>query len=163
LAGLFSVFGKSVLQLVFLPLWRVQEANGLQQTIQTLAPTDAFSAYLKMSLMAGLIVSMPWVLLQVWNFVYLGLYPHERRFVKRCARIIKQWTDALALQSRGWRDSAQIAQRRIEVQEFHQAPAPLTVCLGPRYQDHQGHPGAFLEQAPLMPQTMFAEMPPVVT
>jgi Sec-independent protein secretion pathway component TatC len=81
-AGLALIFGRSILQLLFLPLWRVQIANDLQPNVQSLAPTDAFSAYLKMSLAAGLIVSMPWVLLQIWNFVHTGLYPHERRFVK---------------------------------------------------------------------------------
>ena len=42
-------------------------------------PTEAFVLYLKMSLLAGLIIAMPVVLLQVWLFVAPGLYAREKR------------------------------------------------------------------------------------
>jgi len=42
-------------------------------------PTEAFVLYLKMSLLAGLILAMPVVLLQVWLFVAPGLYAREKR------------------------------------------------------------------------------------
>ncbi len=74
--------GNGVLEIVFRPLWLVQRANGLQPNLQSLAPSDAFTAYLKMAVMVGLIVSMPWVLYQAWSFVAAGLYSHEKRFAK---------------------------------------------------------------------------------
>jgi sec-independent protein translocase protein TatC len=76
-------FGRQILILICRPLWTVQFANGLQPSLQALSPTAAFSAYLKIAFLAGLIVSMPWVLHQFWRFVAAGLYVHERRFVKR--------------------------------------------------------------------------------
>ena len=42
-------------------------------------PTEAFVLYLKMSLLAGFILAMPVVLLQVWLFVAPGLYAREKR------------------------------------------------------------------------------------
>jgi len=74
------VFGKDILALIFRPLWMVQAANGLQPSVQALSPTTAFSAYLKIAFFAGLILSMPWALYQIWKFVASGLYVRERRF-----------------------------------------------------------------------------------
>lgn len=75
-------FGKDILELIYRPLLRVQYANGLTPQLQVLAPTAAFTAYLKIGLLAGLILSAPWVLHQLWRFVAIGLYKHERRFVR---------------------------------------------------------------------------------
>ncbi|MHC4744601.1 MAG: twin-arginine translocase subunit TatC [Planctomycetota bacterium] len=49
--------------------------------LQTLAPTDGFVSYMKISLIAGLVISAPWVFYQLWMFVAAGLYPKERRYV----------------------------------------------------------------------------------
>jgi sec-independent protein translocase protein TatC len=77
------VFGKTVLAILFWPLFMVQRANGMQPRLQSLSPTDAFAAYFKMSLLAGLILAMPWVLHQAWRFVASGLYHRERQFAKK--------------------------------------------------------------------------------
>jgi len=75
-------FGREILEILFHPLWIVQQANGLQPNLQALAPTDAFSAYLKIALLSGLILAMPWVLHQLWGFIAAGLYRRERKFVR---------------------------------------------------------------------------------
>ena len=41
----------------------------------------AFFTLTKMSLLAAVLLSLPWVLYQAWAFVAPGLYAHERRFV----------------------------------------------------------------------------------
>ncbi len=81
--GVALLLGKSVLEIAFWPLFMVQRANGLQPRLQALSPTDAFTAYFKISLLVGLIVSMPWVLHQAWRFISTGLYPRERQFATR--------------------------------------------------------------------------------
>lgn len=75
------IFGQEILIIICAPLWRIQHANGLPPQLQVLSPTAAFTAYLKISMLAGLIISMPWMLHQLWSFVVSGLYAHERRFV----------------------------------------------------------------------------------
>ena len=50
--------------------------------LQVLAPAEAFIAYMKVSFIAGLILTCPWVFYQLWMFVAAGLYEHERRYVR---------------------------------------------------------------------------------
>lgn len=47
----------------------------------TLNVQEAFMTYIKVSMIAGLIVASPWVFYQIWLFVAAGLYPHERKYV----------------------------------------------------------------------------------
>jgi sec-independent protein translocase protein TatC len=47
----------------------------------SLAPAEAFMAYMKISLIAGLILTAPWVFYQIWMFIAAGLYPKERQYV----------------------------------------------------------------------------------
>jgi len=42
---------------------------------------EAFMTYLKVTLIAGLVLASPWVFYQMWMFVAAGLYPHERHYV----------------------------------------------------------------------------------
>jgi sec-independent protein translocase protein TatC len=49
---------------------------------KSLGTTEAFSVYIKASLLVGLLLGSPWIFFQIWNFVAAGLYPHERRYVQ---------------------------------------------------------------------------------
>jgi len=51
--------------------------------LRSLGPAEAFIAYMKISLISGLILTAPWVFYQIWAFVAAGLYPIERRYVYR--------------------------------------------------------------------------------
>ena len=48
--------------------------------IQYTEPTEAFVLYLKMALLAGVVLSAPVILWQLWLFVAPGLYSKEKRF-----------------------------------------------------------------------------------
>ncbi len=76
------VFAKRVLAFILQPLMVVLEAHGQRPETQALSPPDTFVMYLKMALLSGLILAMPWVLIQIWRFVGVGLYSHERRFLR---------------------------------------------------------------------------------
>ena len=76
------IYGREILEIIFRPLWMVQFNNGLQPNLQALAPTDAFTAYLKVSALSALIIAMPWVLRQGWKFISIGLYHREQKFVR---------------------------------------------------------------------------------
>lgn len=47
-----------------------------------IAPADPFIAFMKISLISGLIIASPWVFYQLWMFVAAGLYENERRYVR---------------------------------------------------------------------------------
>lgn len=55
--------------------------------LRTLAPAEAFSAHLNLSLAAGLLVASPVVFYQFWRFVSPGLYRSERRKAARAAAV----------------------------------------------------------------------------
>jgi sec-independent protein translocase protein TatC len=42
---------------------------------------EPFALYVKVSLYAALVVSVPFLLWQIWAFIAPGLYPHERKYV----------------------------------------------------------------------------------
>jgi sec-independent protein translocase protein TatC len=53
--------------------------------LQILGPAEGIISYIKIALIAGLIISSPWVFQQIWLFIAAGLYPHEKRFVHLAA------------------------------------------------------------------------------
>jgi sec-independent protein translocase protein TatC len=48
-------------------------------TLQAIAPTEIFFTYLKSSLLAGFVLSLPVVFWQLWAFVSPGLYASEKK------------------------------------------------------------------------------------
>ncbi len=60
------------------------ELRGLLKQSQqpvTLKVEEGFMTYLKLSGVAGLLLSSPWIFYQIWMFVAAGLYSHERKYV----------------------------------------------------------------------------------
>ena len=70
------IFGPKIIDFIKAPYTKLSE-----NPLVTLGPADAFIAYMKISLIAGLILTSPWVFYQLWMFVAAGLYPNERRYV----------------------------------------------------------------------------------
>jgi sec-independent protein translocase protein TatC len=62
------------------PIMDALQRHGLEQKLVYLNPTDPFNIYLKIGLMAGIFVSSPFILYQVWSFISPGLYRRERRY-----------------------------------------------------------------------------------
>jgi sec-independent protein translocase protein TatC len=58
-----------------------QKAFEQQQRPIVLTVQEGFMTWLKVSFVAGLVFSSPWVIYQLWLFVAAGLYPHERKYV----------------------------------------------------------------------------------
>ena len=61
-------------------LWR-KIADDPRTRLNSMSFQEPFSIYLKASLLAGAVLSSPWVFYQIWLFVAAGLYPRERRYV----------------------------------------------------------------------------------
>ena len=64
------------------PLVQALEATGQPTNLQVLSPTETIMVDLQISIWAAVVVSLPWILWQVWLFVSPGLYAHERRYAR---------------------------------------------------------------------------------
>ncbi|MCB1533096.1 MAG: twin-arginine translocase subunit TatC [Alphaproteobacteria bacterium] len=62
------------------PLASAMEDGGTQRLIYT-GLTEAFFTYLKVAFFAGIFLTFPILLLQIWQFIAPGLYKNERRAV----------------------------------------------------------------------------------
>ena len=53
----------------------------IQSVVKALNAQEVFMIWMKAGLVVGVVISSPYVFLQIWNFVAAGLYPHEKRYV----------------------------------------------------------------------------------
>ena len=81
MAVVMLFFGKQLIGVICVPLLLALHHNDQTPQVYAVTALVGFSVYLKVSLISGLILGMPWLLWHLWKFVSLGLYPHERRFV----------------------------------------------------------------------------------
>ena len=71
-------FINQIFEFVMAPMQRLLPAGG---TLVYTDPTEAFMLYIKIALIAGLLIASPAVFAQIWLFVAPGLYAHEKRLV----------------------------------------------------------------------------------
>jgi sec-independent protein translocase protein TatC len=62
------------------PIVQVLRSYGLPEKLVYLNPTEPFNLYLKISILAGLFLTSPYVLYQVWLFISPGLYRREKSY-----------------------------------------------------------------------------------
>src|ERR1700689_2557915 len=63
------------------PIKKALKDNGMSEKLVYLNPTEPFNLYLKIAALAGLFLTSPFVLYQVWMFISPGLYRNEKRYV----------------------------------------------------------------------------------
>jgi sec-independent protein translocase protein TatC len=63
------------------PMQGALRANHLDDKLYYTSPAGYFSLVISLGLYLGIVLAMPWVLYQIWQFVAPGLYKHERRGV----------------------------------------------------------------------------------
>src|ERR1700726_757554 len=63
------------------PIVKALKDNGMAERLVYLNPTEPFNLYLKIAALAGLVLTSPFVLYQVWMFILPGLYRKEKRYV----------------------------------------------------------------------------------
>jgi len=74
-------YSETIYQLMERPIITALEQNHLPTKLVYLNPTEPFNIYLKIGLIAGIFVSCPVVLYQVWMFISPGLYRKEKKYV----------------------------------------------------------------------------------
>ena len=73
-------FGKQILNFLLQPLFDALDEAGFGAA-QATGPLETFGAYVKVSLIASVIIGGPWILWQGWKFIGPGLYDREKRFI----------------------------------------------------------------------------------
>ncbi len=63
------------------PIVEVLRKNHMPEKLVYLNPTSPFNLYIKIAALAGLFLTSPFVLYQVWQFISPGLYRNEKRYV----------------------------------------------------------------------------------
>lgn len=58
-----------------------QGSNGSSRRLIYTGLTEAFSTYLKVAMFGGIILTVPFIMAQIWLFMSPGLYPSERKAV----------------------------------------------------------------------------------
>ena len=79
-AGVCWLYHKKLLELMQKPIADVLRLNHQPERLVYLNPVEPFNLYLKVSILAGLFVTSPYVLYQVWLFISPGLYRREKRY-----------------------------------------------------------------------------------
>jgi sec-independent protein translocase protein TatC len=74
--GIALTFTDRLMKLVRRPFDQAMPGQKLVFT----SPTEAFWVYMKVALIAGVVIAMPMILYQIWAFIAPGLYSHERRY-----------------------------------------------------------------------------------
>lgn len=75
---LFSL-APQLFEFLRLPLQKAAEQDLI--TLQLLSPLEMFITYLKLAVVAGIFVTSPWILVQLWLFISPGLYKQEKRWI----------------------------------------------------------------------------------
>ena len=89
-----------VVEIICQPLLYELNKNNIDATLYNQGVSSAFLVYLKVSLIGGLLIGVPWLFYQLWLFIAPGLLPPEKRFVRRLipfrsSRMIHRITPAI--------------------------------------------------------------------
>jgi sec-independent protein translocase protein TatC len=81
--GFFACWWKveKIYDIMQRPIMDALRNNGMAEKLVYLNPTEPFNLYLKIAALAGLFLTSPFVLYQVWMFISPGLYRNEKRYV----------------------------------------------------------------------------------
>jgi sec-independent protein translocase protein TatC len=76
--ALSFIFAERLLQFLLQPY---AASNPAGASLQTLRPTEGIETYFKVSLLSGIVLSMPIILYQFWQFIKPALSKQERRYI----------------------------------------------------------------------------------
>jgi len=78
--GISWWFHQQLFAIMQKPILDVLRQNGLPEKLVYLTPVEPFNLYLKIAALAGLFLTSPYVLYQVWLFISPGLYRREKKY-----------------------------------------------------------------------------------
>lgn len=69
-----------LLALIARPATLALQLHDMPATLLALNPVEALLIYVKVVLIAGVVLAGPYIIFQLWRFIAVGLYPHERKW-----------------------------------------------------------------------------------
>lgn len=82
-AGLCFLLGQRLINLFCAPLISELQKKNLSTQLYYGELGEPFMVYVKISLISAAVLSAPWMLFQLWQFVAAGLYPRERKYITK--------------------------------------------------------------------------------
>jgi len=76
---------KYLLELIARPVVMALRKHGQPDSFLATSPVEAILIYVKVVVFAGLVISAPYIILQIWNFIAVGLYGSEKKWVYKLA------------------------------------------------------------------------------
>ncbi len=80
-SALTFYYGMSITAWLYTPLAHAQRNAGIPVQTYTLTAMAGFTTYMKVAIIAAIVLAAPWLLYQIWQFIALGLYQSERRVI----------------------------------------------------------------------------------
>lgn len=77
------LLGDQVIAIFCRPLLIAMQTAKVSPQIVFSQISDPFMVYMEMSMITALVISSPWILYHLWQFIAAGLYPQERKYVTR--------------------------------------------------------------------------------
>ena len=77
-ATICMCFGEYLIAFIEVPYIKTM---GESARLQSIDPAEGFISYMEIAMIAAVVISSPWIFYQLWKFVSVGLYPHEKRYV----------------------------------------------------------------------------------
>jgi sec-independent protein translocase protein TatC len=77
------LWGRWILAFLCRPLLHSLQKYDINPQLTSLQISDAFMIYMKVSMIAAIAISGPWIVYQLWLFVSAGLYPNERKYITK--------------------------------------------------------------------------------
>lgn len=74
------IFGRELLALLIAPVQEALIKAGLPSVLLATGVGETFGTYVRIAVVATVLVGSPWLVFQLWKFVAPGLYASERRF-----------------------------------------------------------------------------------
>ena len=76
------IFGMRIVSFLSQPILDAMRSAGFEDPKMLARHVqEPFVTYVRISLISGFVLASPYVFWQLWQFVAIGLYPHERRYV----------------------------------------------------------------------------------
>ena len=79
--GVCYAFHEKIYAAMQKPIAIALGAHNLPDKLVYTNPVDPFNLYIKLSIVGGIFLASPYILLQLWLFISPGLYRHEKRYI----------------------------------------------------------------------------------